>query len=56
MKEMFMKFIEFSNNLFYGEYWFISWGVIALLVIGALAVEIPKLVKSFKEAKERGKK
>ena len=51
-----MDFFRWVNSYFYGEHWFIYWGVIALLVIGALAIEVPKLVKSFKEAKERGKK
>lgn len=51
-----MDFFRWINSYFYGEHWYIYWGVIALLVVGALAIEIPKLVKSFKEAKERGKK
>lgn len=51
-----MDFFRWINSYFYGEHWYIYWGVIALLVIGALVIEVPKLVKSFKEAKERGKK
>lgn len=51
-----MDFFRWINSYFYGEHWYIYWGVILLLVIGALAIEIPKLAKSVKAAKERGKK
>lgn len=51
-----MDFFRWVNSYFYGEHWYIYWGIIALLVVGALAIEIPKLVKSVKAAKERGKK
>lgn len=52
----FMEIINYINSIFYGEYWFVAWGIVILLFGAIVAVEVPKLVKSFKEAKERGKK
>lgn len=54
--EKFMEIISYLNSIFYGEYWFIAWGVVLLMFGVLIAVEVPKLVKSYKEAKERGKK
>lgn len=52
----FMEIIAYLNSIFYGEYWFIAWGIVFLLFGVLVAVELPKLIKSIKAAKERGKK
>lgn len=54
--EKFMEIINYINSIFYGDYWFVAWGIVLLLFSFFVIPEIPKLVKSFKEAKERGKK
>ena len=54
--EKFMEIINSINSIFYGEYWFVAWGIVLLLFSALIAVEVPKLMKSLKEAKERGKK
>ena len=51
-----MEIINSINSVFYGEYWFIAWGIVLLLFGSIIAVELPKLMKSFKEAKKRGNK
>ena len=56
MLKKFLDLIAYINSIFYGEYWYIAWGIIFLLFAFTVAVEVPKLIKSFKEAKERGKK
>lgn len=50
------EFISFINSVFYGEHWFIAWGVVLLLFGFLVASEVPKLVKSLKENKERSAK
>lgn len=51
-----MNFFMWINSYFYGEHWYIYWGIIALLVIIGLSVHVPNFIKSIKEAKKRGKK
>ncbi len=48
-----MDFFRWVNSYFYGEHWYIYWGVIALIVIIALSLRVPAFVKSIKAAKER---
>ena len=50
----FLEFVAFLNSVFYGEYWFIAWGVVMLLFVPAAIKEAPKLIKSIMEAKKRG--
>lgn len=45
--------ISFLNNLFYGEYWFISWGIIILLFVIGIAVQLPAIIKSIREKKNK---
>ena len=45
-----------NSNIFYGEHWYIYWGIIALFVIISLSVHVPSFIKSIKEAQKRGKK
>lgn len=51
-----MDFFKMLNSHFYGEHWYIYWGIIAALIIFSLCVHLPKFIKSIKEAKKRGKK
>lgn len=50
-----LEFFSFMRNVFYGEYWYIAWGIVLLLFIPAVISETPKLIKSIKAAKNRGK-
>lgn len=50
-----LEFISFMHSVFYGEHWYIAWGVVLALFIPAVIIETPKLVKSIKEAKKRSK-
>ncbi len=56
MFDKFLNIIDVLNSFFYGEYWFIPWGIIFLLFAFLVVKELPKLIKSFKENKERSKK
>lgn len=44
--------IEFLRNLFYGDTWYIAWGVAALPLLVAGAVNLPALIKSLKGQKK----
>lgn len=48
-----MEIIEKINGLFYGEHWYIYWGIIAALCLIGLIPQIPKFIKSVKEMKKR---
>lgn len=50
-----MNFFRWVNSYFYGEHWYIYWGIIAVIVIIALSFRVPAFIKSIKAAKERGK-
>lgn len=51
-----LETVAFINSVFYGERWYIAWGVIVLLLSPYVVRELPKLIKSIKEARKRGKK
>lgn len=51
-----MNIFIWLNSHFYGEHWYIYWGIIAALIIFSFCVHLPKFVKSIKEAKKRGEK
>lgn len=51
-----LETVAFINSVFYGEHWYIAWGVIVLLLSPFIVRELPKLIKSIKEAQKRGKK
>lgn len=51
-----MKFFTFVNSLFYGENWYIYWGIVVVLALIGISVHIPNFIKSIKEAKKRGEK
>lgn len=53
MLEKFLETVAFINSIFYGEYWYIAWGCIVLLFLPFIIKELPKFVKSIKEAKKR---
>lgn len=44
--------IDFLRNLFYGDTWYIAWGVAALPLLVAGAFNLPSLIKSFKGQKK----
>ena len=44
--------IDFLRNLFYGDNWFIAWGVAVLPLLVAGAVNLPALIKSIKGQKK----
>ncbi len=48
-----MNFFRMLNSFFYGEHWYIYWGIVAVLIIFAVAVRLPSFIKSIKEAKKR---
>lgn len=48
-----MNFFRMLNSFFYGEHWYIYWGIVAVLFIFAVAVRLPSFIKSIKEAKKR---
>lgn len=56
MFEKFLGAVDFINSVFYGEYWYIAWGCIVLLLSPFIIRELPSFIKSIKEAKKRGKK
>ena len=41
-----MDFFRMLNSFFYGEHWYIYWGIVALLIIFAVAVRLPSFIKS----------
>ena len=49
------EFISFMHSVFYGEHWYISWGIVLVLFVPAVIVEVPKLIKSIKESRIRNK-
>lgn len=50
-----LEFVSFMHNVFYGEHWYIAWGIVLLFFIPAAISEVPKLIKSIKAAKSRNK-
>lgn len=46
--------IDFLHSIFYGQYWFIPWGFIFLILAIHFGKEIPKLLKSIKN-KNKGR-
>ncbi len=48
-----MDFFRMLNSFFYGDHWYIYWGIVAVLIIFAVAVRLPSFIKSIKEAKKR---
>lgn len=51
--EKFFELIAYINSVFYGEHWYIAWGIVAVLFGIAVAVELPKLIEAIKAAKSR---
>ena len=47
------EFIESAMMYFYGDYWFIGWGVCLLFFVIGFSINLPKLIKSIKETKKR---
>ena len=55
--EKFFAFFEPLHNVFYGDQWFIAWGIVIGIILLAVGLYIPSFVKSVKSAKARnGKK
>lgn len=48
-----MDFFRMLNSFFYGEHWYIYWGIISFFIIFAVVVRLPSFIKSIKEAKKR---
>ena len=43
-----MNFFRWLNsNIFYGEHWYIYWGIVALLFIIVISVNVPSFIASF---------
>lgn len=51
--EKFFAFFEPLHNVFYGEQWFIAWGIVIGIILLAVGLHIPSFVKSLKAAKAR---
>lgn len=51
----FLEFVSFFNSVFYGNHWFIAWGIVLLLFVPVIISETPKFIKSIKTAKIRKK-
>lgn len=47
----FMSVIDWLRSIFYGEHWYIAWGIILLLLSFWLIADLPKLIKSIKKSK-----
>ncbi|MCM1578134.1 MAG: hypothetical protein NC078_04965 [Ruminococcus sp.] len=45
--------IDYLNDLFYGDYWFIYWGIISFLFAVGLAFQLPAVVKAIKEKRKK---
>ncbi len=43
-----MKIFNFFNSLFYGDTWFIWWGIVLLIVSITIAIQLPAIIKSVK--------
>lgn len=52
---MIKTMVDTLTNIFYGENWFIAWGLIALPFLIAAALSIPGLIKSMKKQKKSRK-
>ena len=52
----FMEIVAIIYSYFYGEHWYIYWGIVIAIVAVAIGLNVPNFVKSIKAAKERGKK
>ena len=50
-----LSFVDFINGIFYGDYWFISWGIILVIFIFTYGKEVPKFIKSLKSRKNTTK-
>ena len=50
---MIKTMVDTLTNIFYGENWFIAWGLIALPFLIAAALSIPGLIKSMKMKKQK---
>lgn len=50
-----MDFFRMLNSFFYGDHWYIYWGIVAVLLIFAVVVRLPNFIKSIKAAKNRKK-
>lgn len=50
-----MDFFRLLNSFFYGEHWYIYWGIVAVLLIFVAVVQLPNFIKSIKAAKKRDK-
>ena len=46
---------DFLNGIFYGEYWYIAWGIVLLLFFLGIAKDIPKFIQSIKSIKNKNK-
>lgn len=45
--------INFLHNLFYGESWFIAWGLVLIFFLIGLVLQLPPIIKSLKEKKKK---
>lgn len=52
----FFAFFEYLHNVFYGDHWFISWGIVIGIIILAIGLYIPDFLRSLKSAKLRKNK
>lgn len=55
MFEKIKTVIDFLNGIFYGDHWYIAWGVILIIIALGVVKDIPKLVKSIKNMKNKGR-
>lgn len=46
--------IDFLHGIFYGQYWYIAWGIVLILFAIGIAKDVPKLIKSIKN-KNKGR-
>lgn len=54
--EKIVEFIQPLHELFYGEHWFISWGIVVGIILIAGCFQLPSFIKSLKAAKARDSK
>lgn len=54
--EKFFAFFQPLHELFYGDNWFIAWGIVAGILLIAGCFQLPSFIKSLKAAKARNSK
>lgn len=53
MFEKIKAFTDFLHVVFYGDYWFIAWGIIFIMFAILFAKDIPKFLKSIKNKNKK---